>query len=795
MEKLIFENLVVEGFGSFEKSTTFKLDRGGQVVLVKGKNGDGKTTLFSAFIWGLFGEATKRILGSKVATWEELRTKNFKGTRVVVTFVKGGYKYIIARHFKYKGATTGIKGNDSLLLYKKLNNGEGGFKDIDLVNNDRDKSSIQAEINSILGIDYMQAKQSIFFGQRMARLIESKKEDKVKLFEELFDATWLKAAKANADVKRGELLMKSNELGVKLSALKVKLADKNQYYTSQKKILNDAEKDKECRIKSVKDEIIATKEKIGRLEKKIIELQKLSLKYDEGYVLGLQEKLTVLNSDNSLTTKSVQLDNEEKSYRELLKIKQTEFDTYCDENKKIVTEAKNNIEDTQNTYLDDIAKKKKVIRVHSEEVEKLADALKAIKRKDFGLLDEIQKCDDNILGLYEDIERVATTCPTCKQNLPSNSVEASKKNLHTLVKKEEEAKRVLEVKRYELGSKLDEAVILLKDGEDELKKLTDELAVLSESTEVQALQKAYSVLLKGYKEKVSAKEDEFSTFKELGDSLQLQRLNLDKLRRKHTQSISAIQEELRQAIEDNKNYKKAGDDVGVVKIEVKHMLENIKALNERLKVENSAKLPDINLDEILESIDVVKNDIDALQPEFDNFEAELDDVKWWSAVGFGVKGIKSYIFTAGLLRLNKFIERYAQRLGYRVRFNIDHSTANKDFYTTVFYTKHTEEGLVEFEKDYEEFSGGQQQRIALAIAFAMFDIVSSKINCNLLIMDEAFEGLDAEGRETAFDLIRLKMQEGKTVFIITHSDEIDSKYSKSISIYRENNLSKIEDFC
>jgi len=64
----------------------------------------------------------------------------------------------------------------------------------------------------------------------------------------------------------------------------------------------------------------------------------------------------------------------------------------------------------------------------------------------------------------------------------------------------------------------------------------------------------------------------------------------------------------------------------------------------------------------------------------------------------------------------------------------------------------------------------------------MHDLISYNSNINVLIMDEVFEGLDESGEAAVFDLIRMKADEGKAIYIITHSPHIDSLYSTTVEI-------------
>jgi DNA repair exonuclease SbcCD ATPase subunit len=158
----------------------------------------------------------------------------------------------------------------------------------------------------------------------------------------------------------------------------------------------------------------------------------------------------------------------------------------------------------------------------------------------------------------------------------------------------------------------------------------------------------------------------------------------------------------------------------------------------------------------------------------DEFAAQLEKVLWWINKGFSASGLKAFVFNAMLTQLNLYVERYAERLGVRVKFSVDLSKASRPFVTTCYKN--------EVEVEYGELSGGEKQRVDVALAFAMHDLVSHTALVNILIMDEVFEGLDGDGVETVYDLIRLKAGDGKAVYIVSHSNLLDSQYTKHIGI-------------
>ena len=134
MNKIQFEWLNAEGFRSLVNLLTFNLNKPG-LNLIKGINGAGKTSIFEALVWCLFGINLKETNQDQVVTWPENRTSQFQGTRVSVTFHILGNTYCVIRHINFKGLTEGVKGEDYLML----------LKDGEMVGDYRNKKEIHIE--------------------------------------------------------------------------------------------------------------------------------------------------------------------------------------------------------------------------------------------------------------------------------------------------------------------------------------------------------------------------------------------------------------------------------------------------------------------------------------------------------------------------------------------------------------------------------------------------------------------------------------------------------------------------
>ena len=73
-----------------------------------------------------------------------------------------------------------------------------------------------------------------------------------------------------------------------------------------------------------------------------------------------------------------------------------------------------------------------------------------------------------------------------------------------------------------------------------------------------------------------------------------------------------------------------------------------------------------------------------------------------------------------------------------------------------------------------QLSGGQQQRVAIARALAN--------DPDILLMDEPTGNLDSVAEAEVLDLLQTLHRQGKTVVIVTHSDEVAKRAERIIRV-------------
>lgn len=633
MDKIIFEVLSIEGFGSYQLREDIDINRPG-INLIKAPNGKGKTTIWNAIYFCLFGEDMKKRTLDKLPTWEHKRIDDFKGTRIITHFIKGEDTYQVIRHINYSGETLERKGGDKLMLRI---NGE-------LHGEDRDKADVQRHIIEILGATAKVFMNSIIFGQRMTRIITAKAEDKRKLLEDIFELSFIPAAKKRALAKKTTLqtsiTVESNirdGYSRDLDRMKEDISQKEEQF-------NNFESEKAKDSERVQGQIDTHTVSIGELNTKISDTKKELKKYKP--------------------KDTTELSDERDEIYKLLEGCHVEFNK--------------------------------------------------LNRDVSDCVGESEKSDKKKVELEDHKANPTTDCYACGQNLPKAEVAKAHKKLLEDIKTEEE---------------------IIVTMADTVKLSQVQIGKLEKETKKK--QDLYDKKV----EEITAQTD-----------IRVKKNNLEGVLSTHQANLDNAQD----------NRKRAKTD---------------------LKVIQDRRSVSYDFEALGDALDGIRNKVSSTQEKIEAYEEELNYINYWNNKGYGTDGLKALVFDAMLLQLNEIIKKYAERLGIQVEFSVDMSKVNKPFLTKVTMEGH--------EVDYIDLSGGQAQRVDICLAFAMFDLVNSSGAFNILVLDEIMEGLDEEGIEQVFELVRSKAEQGGSIYIISHLANVDTKHAKVISIEYDGVTSRV----
>jgi exonuclease SbcC len=168
----------MSAFGPYAKTVTLDMDSLGEkgLYLITGDTGAGKTTIFDAITFALYGSASgsnrdASMLRSKYASPET-------PTEVELTFIYGGKEYYIKRNPEYERPKTRGEGTTTETANAHLRMPDG--RDITKV------KDVNAEIEKIMGIDKDQFTQIAMIAQGdFRKLLFESTEERKKIFQKI----------------------------------------------------------------------------------------------------------------------------------------------------------------------------------------------------------------------------------------------------------------------------------------------------------------------------------------------------------------------------------------------------------------------------------------------------------------------------------------------------------------------------------------------------------------------------------------------------------------------------------
>lgn len=412
---IVFKTIDIEGFGVFKKPYTFVLDRPGVNILAL-PNGSGKSTIWGALVWALYGKPLKA--KSTVPTYPHLRPEGWKGTKVTVVFKKDESSYTITRCMDYTGKVQGEKGRNKVFITI----GNEKYEDF------KDKRSIDNFIAQTLGYSFELFKNSVVFPQKSKRFIEERGVDKRRIFEEVFNLEWITNTLNLAKTYKGETQLVVSDLQGKVNKVEAEVKSLEEFLSRVNQAKDEFEEEKKRNIKEITDEIknleksvtnykptnSVSQSQIDDLEKEIEGLQEgfkqeeydsLTQRVDRSFQLNTQAK----DSISELTSKIKNLTGVEDpkcpTCNQVLNEKRTTTLTDAYElelsDLKARNKENNKLFSKLNSELNALKKVSKLIRDKTN----ILKELRAEKQKEDQLISSQQEVWSRIDNLRKDLKR------------------------------------------------------------------------------------------------------------------------------------------------------------------------------------------------------------------------------------------------------------------------------------------------------------------------------------------------------------------------------------------------------
>ena len=416
--------LIISAFGPYAECETIDFEKLGNkgLYLITGDTGAGKTTIFDAFTYVLYGKSSGKTRSSSM-----LRSKYAKPD--VPTFVKMEFeyrnkKYVIERNPEYErpkihGEGTTTQGANATLIYPDKDTPVTG------------SSNVTVAINELIGLDYEQFTQIAMIAQNdFLKLLLADTDERRKIFSKIFNTYPYEKLqlKLGDEAKRLRRLVDDQNKSIsqyidgircsdsfvarqQLEAIKNNKTEngiENTIDFIEELINNDQDL-----LKVINERIIKTEKALSDVDKKLVEVnrdnsakkQKLNA---EQFIESNKPNLEVLE-------KRVELCKEEEPVRKELeyKIKEQEqlmprYDKLFDTEKEYVNELKliKTKESEFESLCKDIENLNKVLATNKENLQKLKDADAVLVKIENAKTDydNVKKNLSNIINQCNDYE-------------------------------------------------------------------------------------------------------------------------------------------------------------------------------------------------------------------------------------------------------------------------------------------------------------------------------------------------------------------------------------------------------
>lgn len=179
------------------------------------------------------------------------------------------------------------------------------------------------------------------------------------------------------------------------------------------------------------------------------------------------------------------------------------------------------------------------------------------------------------------------------------------------------------------------------------------------------------------------------------------------------------------------------------------------------------------LKQITEQLTKSENEVSALESELEELNGRLGIVKSFStALSRDFRGV---LLTGLIDYLNNKLKEFSN-----IVFNSD---------SVLFALDGNNISIKCNGKEYESLSSGERQKIDVMVQFALRDMLCNYLgfSCNMLVLDEVFDGLDCRGCEKIIDLMSECLSDVSSVFVVTHRQDLAIPSDGTIVVNKDRN--------
>lgn len=776
-----FHKISIQGIQSIADELHIDLDKHPLTFYV-GPKGSGKSTAaFHALYWGLTGSTYSGSKKDEFITSPDLqkRVSKWMGTRVMIEVTVKGYKFVLARHSKFKGETFGIKGKDTFLIFSPE---EEGWETVDLSKHTgiQIDSKSEADINTkqwqaFTGITPNILKTLIIFDVYSTDLISAKDSERTELFNSMLDLNWTKKLdeliKQNKENVRNTL----DELANETETLEMKsnsLWDKKDTYTEIVNTHEDRIKELDNAAEDLKEQLLYAEELLDQRRALIIEDPAEIQESIEGVENTIRHlDVTLASFDSNIEVLQNQSERLEK-----LQTRKKEAEKRLQHNEIYLDQLKSDkeVEQKLNKAQEELAKSDLILTKCGAESEELIQEKASVKSDINVVISEIKR----LTTLLEE-----SVCPECLRPFDSEGHEDVKEKTE---KQLQDFKEKLTEFNQEL-TEINDDINSVENSKREARSLRTKSQLLIETLEkdhqdairdaeanVKEKQQEISLLNNEIEEMapIDHAQDEINTLIGLSEES-------EKARDEALEELESLKEELKELLEENRRIEnlvaESEREVSSIKRDLESKLNTIDIEKQSFRdrgIENNIS----NIDAELGQVEVRFDEIDA-EVEAHNRKFEMWDLLTKKATGS--KGVGAFATRNKLKVINECARKYGQLVGQTVEVSLKMTASGKVTYDMSMIADHTKVAAT-------GLSGGQTAFANMIWMFALNDYYRRTVaNPNILILDEPIKPASGEeDLEKAYKLLETLNESDLNLHVIAHPNETHLSGGKVLNFTR-----------
>lgn len=687
----------------------------GKLLMITGPNGSGKTSIFQAIPFTLYGVCEKGrgddVVNNKVGknchTWTEFSIDDdFYRVDRYVSYTKLGNTVTLKKN---KNKTPYKKGHkevvpeiERLLVPKKLFDNTLLFSQkVKTFFTDLTDSEQKEIFRKILGLD-----EYVLYMKQCGIDLKTIEEDVLKM---------------NTEIAVIHGLIENNEQRI-VDQQKLK----NNYYINRK------------------EAVLLLK---GEIKKIYTQKDWREVTLKEYANLKIDERLeTVNNAIGSLNEKLSTIDND---YSTKLVTTEAHKDSKISDLKNSASEAKQEIQTRIKERTDEISK------ISKESSKKFSTAIEKINKEVSEINVRVQEIDTSIKFKNETINELTigeiTECPTCHQEIGPDCVQ------HLEDKKSEIVKELLE-----FGKEREQLSIIL-DGLQNNKELIEK-----ESKEIEdEFNDQYQLLNDKLQEETTSVQERLTIATNKVLSL-FERAKIQFSEEKESKK-SSLEDDISKLEEDKAEIENLVAEKNTIQNDLNDIKNDLASKESSLRETEEREFDDTVLNESISKRSEYEEREASVISEREKYIEDVKMLEFWKK-GFSASGIQSMLIDESIPFMNRTISDYMDLLcdgRYSVTFDTLKPTKDeKEFrdkiYVDVFDTQTHADKRV-------KFSGGQTRLVDIGTILTLSDLQSmiQDVKFNIILFDEVFDSLDVANIRYVSHLLRI-ISKKMWIGIISH---------------------------